>query len=277
MMDSGEKPTGVGNAAPSPAPDFGVEPSFQHKLEQFNPGIVWLDSKNRVMALNDVAMQVLVPAARQATGVTAESLFGLDVLMLHPQKSREKIKFLIRESEVAHHSLSSLPPLAMMINIPDRVLMIKVSHMGGAETHLGVCMIFYDLTDVTTAPRPSSVLRPSTDSLRQLSRIPVYKQNRIMLVNVNDIMHFEGEGHYTTIHAVSGKYLSNLSMSMLQARLDPQRFLRVHRSHIVNVDHVSEIARDGDNFTLGIANSGRPAVPISRNRLAHVKEFLGLA
>jgi hypothetical protein len=258
-------------------PDLSVEPSFQHKLEQFNPGIVWLDHENRVTALNDVAVQVLVPAARQATGVSAENLFGLDVLMLHPPKSREKIKFLIRESEAAHHSLSSLPPLAMMINIPDRVLMIKVSHMGGTGSHLGTCMIFYDLTDVTTAPHLPSISKTNPETLRQLSRIPVYKQNRIMLVNVNDIMHFEGEGHYTTIHAVTGQFLSNLSMSMLQARLDPQRFLRVHRSHIVNVDHVSEIARDGDSFTLGIANSECPAVPVSRNRLAQVKEFLGLA
>ena len=252
------------------APEVSIESSFQHKLEQFNPGIVWLDHQNRVIALNDVAVQVLVPAARQVAEVPLENLFGIDVLMLHPPKSREKIKFLIRESRASGHV--SLPPLAMMINIPDRVLMIKVSHMVGAGDHLGTCMIFYDLTDITTAPHAAK----SPEALRQLSRIPVYKQNRIVLIDVKDIMHFEGEGHYTMIHATTGHFLSNLSMSMLQARLDPQRFLRVHRSHIVNVDFVSEIVREGEGFAVGIGNAQGVPVPVSRNNVARVKEFFGL-
>ena len=267
---------GLGQVVLSSLQDVGGDPSFQHKLEQFNPGIVWLDQSHRVTALNEVAMQVLLPAAHQATGVTAETLFGLDVLMMHPPKSREKIEFLIGESETARHSASSLPPMAMMINIPDRVLMIKVSPMLGAGSQMGTCMIFYDLTEVTTAPQAQADHPPSSAALRQLSRIPVYKQNRIILVNVDEVMHFEGEGHYTTIHATSGQFLSNLSMSVLQARLDPERFLRVHRSHIVNMDHVSEIVTRADRSAIRVAGSQGPEVPISRNRLAEVKAFLGL-
>lgn len=272
MKELDIKSTISGVAAP-PAPEISVESSFQHKLEQFNPGIVWLDHENRVIALNDVAVEVLVPAARQVAEVSVDQLFGLDVLTLHPPKSREKIKFLIRESRAAEHAHASLPPLAMMINIPDRVLMIKVSQMVGSSDHPGTCMIFYDLTDVTTTPH-GAVRTP--EALRQLSRIPVYKRNRIVLIDVRDIMHFEGEGHYTMIHATTGHFLSNLSMSMLQARLDPQHFLRVHRSHIVNMDHVSEIIRDGDGFTIGVGDGHGPPVPVSRNKVAQVKEFIGL-
>jgi hypothetical protein len=43
------------------------ESTFQHKLEQFNPGIVWLDADRRVTAMNDVAIQVLRPAAEPST------------------------------------------------------------------------------------------------------------------------------------------------------------------------------------------------------------------
>ena len=42
----------------------------------------------------------------------------------------------------------------MMINIPDKVLMIKASKMVGADGIIGTCMVFYDLTDVTTHPSP---------------------------------------------------------------------------------------------------------------------------
>ena len=48
--------------------------------------------------------------------------------------------------------------------------------------------------------------------------------NRIMLVDVKDIGRLEGEGHYTNIIATGDRYLSNLSMSVLESRLDPARF-----------------------------------------------------
>lgn len=42
--------------------------------------------------------------------------------------------------------------MTMMINIPDRVLLIKVAKMYGGTEDVGTCMIFYDLTDITTTP-----------------------------------------------------------------------------------------------------------------------------
>jgi DNA-binding LytR/AlgR family response regulator len=246
------------------------ESTFQHKLEQFNPGIVWLDAERRVTAMNDVAIQVLRPAAEPSLGVPLEAMFGVDVLMLHPPKSREKIAFLLGHSEVAAHGGRSAPPQAMMINIPDRMLMIKVSQMVAADGRAGSCMIFYDLTDLTTAPRVNG-------AVRLLSRIPVYRHNRIMLVDVKEIGRLEGEGHYTTIVATGDRYLSNLSLSVLESRLDPAHFLRVHRSHIVNLDYVTEILRQDDGFLVTLQEPMGPPVPVSKQKLPALKEHFGLA
>ncbi len=250
--------------------------SFQHKLEQFNPGIVWLDEERRVTALNDVAIQVLQPAAEPSLGVALEAMFGVDVLALHPPKSREKIAFLLGTGEGGPHGKSP-PPQAMMINIPDRMLMIKVSQMMAADGRAGFCMIFYDLTDLTTAP-PEAEAEPSAAAapIRLLSRIPVYRHNRIVLVDVKDIGRLEGEGHYTTIVASQDRYLSNLSLSVLESRLDPARFLRVHRSHIVNLDYVTEILRQDDGFLVAFREPFGPAVPVSKQKLAALKERFGL-
>lgn len=87
----------------------------------------------------------------------------------------------------------------MMINIPERLLMIKVSQMMGADGIAGTCMIFYDLTEATTAPAKSPKTLGGPAEPRLLSRIPVYRRDRIVLVNVKDIAHFEGNGHYTNI------------------------------------------------------------------------------
>ncbi|MCB8883125.1 LytTR family transcriptional regulator [Acidisoma cellulosilytica] len=262
-----------GTVARAPA-----ESTFQHKLEQFNPGIVWLDADHRVTAMNDVAVQVLRPAAEPSLGIALDAMFGVDVLSLHPPKSREKIAFLLGHAEVPAHGGKSPPPLAMMINIPDRMLMIKVSQMATANGKAGTCMIFYDLTDLTTAPRPDGpgVLPAGAESVRLLSRIPVYRHNRIMLIDVRDIGRLEGDGHYTTIVATGDRYLSNLSLSVLESRLDPARFLRVHRSHIVNLDFVIEILRRDDGFLVALPESFGPPIPVSKQKLLALKERFGL-
>jgi LytTR family transcriptional regulator, CO-responsive transcriptional regulator RcoM len=254
------------------------ESTFQHKLEQFNPGIVWLDAERRVTAMNDVAMHVLRPAAEPSLGLPLDAMFGVDVLMLHPQKSREKIAFLLGHNENPAHEGKSPPPQAMMINIPDRMLMIKVSPMLAAEGKAGTCMIFYDLTELTTAPRSSGAIGhpPGTEPVRLLSRIPVYRHNRIMLVDVKDIGRLEGEGHYTTIVATGDRYLSNLSLSVLESRLDPARFLRVHRSHIVNLDYVTEIIRQDEGFVVALQEPLGPSVPVSKQKIYALKERFGL-
>lgn len=250
--------------------------SFQHKLEQFNPGIVWLDSENRVTAMNDVAIQVLRPAAEPSLGVSLDAMFGVDVLALHPPKSREKIAFLLGHLTGSPQSKSP-PPQAMMINIPDRMLMIKVSQMVAADGRVGTCMIFYDLTEVTTAPRNSAgPTAPGEGPMRLISRIPVYRHNRIVLVDVKDIGRLEGEGHYTTIVTQQDRYLSNLSLSVLESRLDPARFLRVHRSHIVNLDYVTELVRQDEGFLVALPDALGPAVPVSKQKLHALKERFGL-
>lgn len=260
------------------APDRRRTPteSFQHKLEQFNPGIVWLDAERRVTALNDVAVQVLQPAAEPSLGVALEDMFGVDVLALHPPKSREKIAFLLGAGEGGPHGKSP-PPQAMMINIPDRMLMIKVSQMMAADGRAGFCMIFYDLTDLTTAPPALEAEQSAAAApVRLISRIPVYRHNRIVLVDVKDIGRLEGEGHYTTIVALQDRYLSNLSLSVLESRLDPARFLRVHRSHIVNLDYVTELLRQDDGFLVSLPEPLGPAVPVSKQKIATLKERFGL-
>lgn len=246
--------------------------TFQHKLEQFNPGVVHLDKFNHVVALNDVALQILGPAAEAYFGVRQDRILGMDVLQLHPEKSREKLRLLLRSDEAAGCPVKSPPPMAMMINIPDRVLLLKVSKLIGAEGIAGTCMIFYDLTDVTTeAPEARGLQGP-----RRLFKIPVYRKNRVVLVDLKDIVRFEGGGHYTTIVTRDDRYISNLSLTDLEARLDEDLYVRVHRSHIINLHFAVEFKRDEEAFGLVMADIDSTSVPVSRARAARLKDLLGL-
>jgi LytTR family transcriptional regulator, CO-responsive transcriptional regulator RcoM len=259
----------------TPATDARRAETFQHRLEQFNPGVVWLDEAGRVTAFNDVALQVLGPAGEQSLGVAQDDLFGIDVVQLHPEKSRDKLRFLLQSRDTQGCPVKSPPPLAMMINIPDRILMIKVSRMSNPSGACGSCMIFYDVTDLTTEPLADTPAGAATPP-RRLLKIPVYRKNRVILIDLKEIVRFQGDGHYTTIVTRDDRYLSNLSLADLELRLDSALFVRVHRSHIVSLTYAVELLKADDSVNLVMDDAERSVVPVSRARAAQLKELLGV-
>lgn len=67
--------------------------------------------------------------------------------------------------------------------------------------------------------------------------------DRIVPVPVESIVRLEASGDYVEAFCVEGSYLLDLTLAELEAKLDPDRFCRVHRSHIVNLDQVAEMRR----------------------------------
>ncbi|MFT3783994.1 MAG: LytTR family DNA-binding domain-containing protein [Nibricoccus sp.] len=80
------------------------------------------------------------------------------------------------------------------------------------------------------------VLGPST-----LERLLIRDGGRIMPVMVREIERLEAEGDYVAVRARGKTSLVNLPLGNFEKRLDPARFIRVHRSHIVNLDFVDAI------------------------------------
>lgn len=74
-----------------------------------------------------------------------------------------------------------------------------------------------------------------------LARIFVRDRGRIVPIAVGDIERLEADDDYVAVHTRGRRFLVYLGMNEFEARLDPQRFLRIHRSHIVNLDHVAAL------------------------------------
>ncbi len=83
---------------------------------------------------------------------------------------------------------------------------------------------------------------------------------------------FEAVGDYTAAHAGGEPHLLHLSLNQLEERLDPQRFMRIHRAHLVNLDHVVAFRRDAAGQVRAELRD-RSAVPVSR---AKARELRGL-
>jgi two-component system, LytTR family, response regulator len=69
--------------------------------------------------------------------------------------------------------------------------------------------------------------------------------NTDSVVCVSDIEWIKAADYYACLHAGGKRHLLRESIKTLEAKLDPGKFVRLHRSAIVNIDHVREIHRDG--------------------------------
>jgi DNA-binding LytR/AlgR family response regulator len=66
------------------------------------------------------------------------------------------------------------------------------------------------------------------------------------------------------------------SISEAEAQLDPGTFVRVHRSHIVSIPHVSLVRKEGDGAVIEVDGPAPHHIPVSRARIAELKARLGL-
>jgi two-component system LytT family response regulator len=106
-----------------------------------------------------------------------------------------------------------------------------------------------------------------------MSRLFVRNGQRIVPVAVTQIAWFQAVGDYVAAHSAAGEHVLHLSLNRLQERLDPQRFLRIHRTHLVNLDHVRAFRRDLNGRMHAELHDGT-RLPVSR---AKAQELRALA
>ena len=92
---------------------------------------------------------------------------------------------------------------------------------------------------------------------RFASRLMVRLRDRIHFVRTEDVDWFEAAGNYVRLHVADRSHLIRSTMSAIEDRLDPQQFVRIHRSTIVNVDRIKEIQPWAGGDYLAILKSGQ--------------------
>jgi len=95
--------------------------------------------------------------------------------------------------------------------------------------------------DVTVGRRAHEALNQLSGT-EPLTRIFVRDRGRIVPIAVRDIERLEADDDYVAVHSRGRRYLVYLNLSEFEARLDPAVFLRIHRSHIVNLDCVAALS-----------------------------------
>ncbi|MFT4857881.1 MAG: two-component system LytT family response regulator [Algoriphagus sp.] len=106
-------------------------------------------------------------------------------------------------------------------------------------------------------------------------RLVVRVKNEIKIIPAADVVYFEAEGDYIAIHTPSGKYLKKMTMKALEEAIDPFRFVRVHRSFILNVNQIAKIEPyERENYLVKLLSGGQ--VPVSKSGYSRLRQVLGL-
>jgi two-component system, LytTR family, response regulator len=107
-----------------------------------------------------------------------------------------------------------------------------------------------------------------------LKRIAVQGRGRMRVVPVDEINHIVASGVYAELHVGRESHLVRTPLSTLEEHLDPERFFRIHRSAIVNLDEVEVLIREGGGSCLVQLKSG-VKLPVGRSRREELEARLG--
>ena len=98
-----------------------------------------------------------------------------------------------------------------------------------------------------------------------LRRLFARRGERIVPIPAAGILRIQAKGDYAEVHAPGGPFLLHVSLSELAGRLDPERFVQVHRSHIVNLDAVKLLRPHDDERRLVIVLTTGEEIVASRS------------
>lgn len=93
-------------------------------------------------------------------------------------------------------------------------------------------------TEGNLTRRPSDELPVARPPMK---RLLVKDQHKLFFIKVDDILYFDADGSYITLHTLQRTYVLYESLTQLAQRLDPADFTRIHRSYLINLNYVEEL------------------------------------
>jgi two-component system, LytTR family, response regulator len=111
---------------------------------------------------------------------------------------------------------------------------------------------------------------------KHLERLVIKANGRVFFLKTDEIDWIEAEGNYVCLHVKRESYLLRETISGLEVQLDPQKFSRIHRSQIVNLDRIKELQPWSHGEYHVLLQDGTQ-LTLSRSYREHLHELLGKA
>lgn len=106
-----------------------------------------------------------------------------------------------------------------------------------------------------------------------VERILVRDGSRVHVVPVDKLDYIEAQDDYVCLHAEGKRFLKEQTMADTESLLDPARFVRIHRSYILNIERIARVELYAKDSRIAILQSGTK-LPVSRSGYARLSELL---
>jgi two-component system, LytTR family, response regulator len=91
------------------------------------------------------------------------------------------------------------------------------------------------------AHRMLAMLQDVSPERKAMDRLVIKSDGRVVFLKTREVDYAEAAGNYLSLHVGKDTYLIRETMNAFEARLDPEKFLRIHRSTIVNIERIKEV------------------------------------
>ncbi len=106
-----------------------------------------------------------------------------------------------------------------------------------------------------------------------VERILVRQGARVQVIPIPDLDYAEAQDDYVGLHSGGKEFLKQQTLTELEKTLDPARFVRIHRSYLLNLDRLQRLEGDGGDGRVAVLKSGA-RLPVSRSGYSRLKAFL---
>jgi two-component system LytT family response regulator len=111
---------------------------------------------------------------------------------------------------------------------------------------------------------------PAAEEAPYLDRLVAREAGRLIVIPTAQVVWIEAQDYYVRIHSAKGRHMLRATLASLESRLDPARFIRVHRAAIVNLSWVRSVEDARGQLTLSTGDT----IPVSRARRREVEAAL---
>lgn len=108
------------------------------------------------------------------------------------------------------------------------------------------------------------------------SKITLWKNEKLFVININDIYYCEAHEHEVYIYTKNEQFIANTSISDFYKKLPQDIFFRSHRSYIVNTDKITEIIPWFNNTYMLKLQELDSMIPVSRQNILVFKQLMGI-
>ncbi len=121
------------------------------------------------------------------------------------------------------------------------------------------------------APELSALARPPE---QRQERIVVKDGTKVHIIPMAKLDYVEAQDDYIALRSEKKNYLKQQTISSIETQLDPKKFVRIHRSYIVNLERIARIEPYTKDSRVAVLTDGTQ-LPVSRSGHAKLKEMLG--